>query len=167
MYQVHVTEELLNEAEQKWACPDDPVFQLTPPDFNAQASVFYEEIGHPPVTSDTFWTVYLRLLRKFEVAAVSDAVKERWKAADDAAFEANITLIQGAPLRDSQVLRRADEEELFNSESDAELTEASFSDSSILIYASFSDQDEAEVASMIIPQKVTISDIHIRIWQKY
>ena len=156
--QVRVTSGLLDEATQRWVCPDNPVFLLTPPDFHAQASVFYQEMGNPPVTSETFWVVYLQLLNKFEAASVSAVIKNQWDAADKEAFEVQLTLLQDQqPLRMGAQGMHDDGEDLFesgsgNGEDFSGSEYASFSESSASLYASFSDDDEEEVVSMIIEQ---------------
>jgi hypothetical protein len=65
MIQVLVPPELFDEMEQQWAPPDDPVFQMAPPTFEAQAQLLYSHIGRPPVSSQTFWAVYSALLDSF------------------------------------------------------------------------------------------------------
>lgn len=60
-------------AEEKWSPPDDPVFQLVPPDFESHVTRCFEDLGKPDVTFDTFWDVY-RLLRDLVETAVPDGV---------------------------------------------------------------------------------------------
>ncbi|KAA1467108.1 hypothetical protein DENSPDRAFT_769383 [Dentipellis sp. KUC8613] len=58
---VLVPGELFDEAEQLWAPPGHPVFELVPQGFAQYAQVCYEAIQEPVVTSDSFWDVYLAL----------------------------------------------------------------------------------------------------------
>jgi hypothetical protein len=74
--QVLVSHELFDEMEQKWAPPDDPVFELVPPLFNTQANAIYVLIGKPPVTSKSFWDVYSKLLQAFRTLPPDSAVTE-------------------------------------------------------------------------------------------
>ena len=50
--------------EALYAPPGHPVFELVPPAFHDYVSNAYSEIGKPNVNVDTFWKVYLRLLRR-------------------------------------------------------------------------------------------------------
>ena len=52
--------------EAKYAPSDHEVFQLTPPPFDSHANKYYEEMGRPPVSSNTFWNVYQQLLACFQ-----------------------------------------------------------------------------------------------------
>jgi hypothetical protein len=52
-----------------YAPADDPVFKLVPPVFDAIVKTLYSELGEPPVSSDTLWTVYPQLLLKFHQRA--------------------------------------------------------------------------------------------------
>jgi hypothetical protein len=56
--------DLLDEMEALHAPPDHPVFALVPPAFHDHLSNTYSEIGQPNVNVDTFWEVYLSLLRR-------------------------------------------------------------------------------------------------------
>lgn len=62
--------------EAKYAPPDHDVFQLTPPPFNSRANKYYEEMGRPPVSSNSFWDVYQQLLTLFRGAEPSDDLIE-------------------------------------------------------------------------------------------
>lgn len=57
---------LFDEVEAKYAPPDHPVFQLTPPPFDRRANLYYDHMGQPPVSSTTFWTIYQDLLHFFQ-----------------------------------------------------------------------------------------------------
>jgi hypothetical protein len=57
MHQVIVPSDVLDAAEPVWAPPDDPGFQLVPPDFKIYVTQCFE----PPVTFGAFWDVYRQL----------------------------------------------------------------------------------------------------------
>lgn len=50
--------------EALYAPPDHAVFELVPPTFHEHISQVYVVIGEPEVNADTFWDIYLRLLRE-------------------------------------------------------------------------------------------------------
>ena len=66
---------MLNAAEEKWAPPDDPVFQLIPLDFKPYVTRCFEELGKPVVDFHTFWDVYCKLRDLVEIT-VPDVVVE-------------------------------------------------------------------------------------------
>ena len=57
---------VIDDAEALYAPPDHPVFKLVPPAFDKKANLLYSTLGHPPVSFDTFWTVYRALLAEFQ-----------------------------------------------------------------------------------------------------
>lgn len=57
--------DLLDRLEMQYVPADHPVFELTPPIFHEHASAFYEAMGSPPITFDTFWQSYWQLLQCF------------------------------------------------------------------------------------------------------
>ena len=63
--QVRVPNELFDEMEQIWSPPNHPVFQLTCPPFEDFVQTFYDELGSPPVSIETFWPTYIALKAKF------------------------------------------------------------------------------------------------------
>ena len=71
-FQVGVPNSLFDEMEEKYAPPDHDVFHLTPPPFDSRANKYYEEMGQPPVSSNSFWNVYQQLLSLFWGAELSD-----------------------------------------------------------------------------------------------
>ncbi|KAJ7107132.1 hypothetical protein C8R44DRAFT_637746, partial [Mycena epipterygia] len=93
-YKVVVTPDLFDEMEATWASPDDPVFNLVPPSFHAQATELYTAMGNPEVTFNTFWIAYGQLLNAFETLAVEEALVTDMEAADDH-FEHAPDLIAG------------------------------------------------------------------------
>lgn len=74
--QVLVSDELFDEMEQRWAPPDHPVFDITPPPFNVKALELYTALGSPSVTSDSFWDVYRNLLAAFHALPNADPTVE-------------------------------------------------------------------------------------------
>jgi hypothetical protein len=62
---VAVQPEGIEFVRQKYCPPNDPVFDLVPPDFGELASRFYVNMGSPLITRDNVWNVYLELLRQF------------------------------------------------------------------------------------------------------
>ncbi|KAK0440491.1 uncharacterized protein EV420DRAFT_1221376, partial [Desarmillaria tabescens] len=57
--------ETIQAVRQIYAPPDHPMLQLVPNSFRQWAEVFMEELGHPEVTRECIWNVYLALLDKF------------------------------------------------------------------------------------------------------
>ena len=51
----------------QFAPPDHEVFQLTPPAFNEHATLFYNSLGRPQVSHDSFWDIYRQILHLFHV----------------------------------------------------------------------------------------------------
>ena len=74
--QIGVPDSLFDEMEAKYAPPDHNVFQLTPPPFDSCTNKYYEEMGWPPVCSNSFWNVYQQLLALFWGAQPSDDLTE-------------------------------------------------------------------------------------------
>ena len=74
--QIGVPDSLFDEMEAKYAPPDHEVFQLTPLPFDSHANKYYEEMGRPPVSSNSFWNVYQQLLVCFRSAKPSDDLTE-------------------------------------------------------------------------------------------
>ena len=61
--------------EAKYAPPNDPVFQLVPPDFEAYVTSCFKALGEPEVNFETFWDVYCRL-RDLVENSIPDDVAE-------------------------------------------------------------------------------------------
>jgi hypothetical protein len=74
--QIGVPDSLFDEMEAKYAPPEHDVFHLTPPPFDSRANKYYEKMGRPPVTSNSFWDVYQQLLAVFQEAVPSDDLTE-------------------------------------------------------------------------------------------
>jgi hypothetical protein len=58
--------DLIDRFEAEFAPPDHEVFQLTPPEFHLRTSSFYDALGRPPITRDSFWAVYHQVLDCFK-----------------------------------------------------------------------------------------------------
>lgn len=63
---------MLEAAEAKWAPPEDPVFQLVPPDFESRITQCFEDLKKPVVNFDTFWDVYCDLRDLVETVVPDD-----------------------------------------------------------------------------------------------
>ncbi|KAJ7180569.1 hypothetical protein C8R46DRAFT_1210907 [Mycena filopes] len=99
--QVVITPELFDQLDAQWAPADDPVFELTPPSFHAEATAIFQQLGNPTVDRDTFWFVYVNMLDAFDGAVFDDrdSLDRDMEAADDY-FEDDIELMPGqADLR--------------------------------------------------------------------
>ncbi|TRM57865.1 hypothetical protein BD626DRAFT_411239 [Schizophyllum amplum] len=59
---VGVPPAMFDDAESKWAPPDDKVFQLVPPDFAEQATILCRMLQLPPTTIDNAWVNFKLLL---------------------------------------------------------------------------------------------------------
>jgi hypothetical protein len=77
----------LDEAETRWAPPDDPVFQLVPPAFLKHVSSAYQTLQQPDVSFETFWDIFLELRDLVEVNAMPNQVST--EVQDHASFEEN------------------------------------------------------------------------------
>ena len=55
---------VLDEVEALYASPDHPVFELVPQTFHERADLLYLAIGQLEITRDTFWDMYLELLKQ-------------------------------------------------------------------------------------------------------
>jgi len=86
--------------EQRWAPRDLPVFQLVPQTFDEQANLLYDDLGHPAVSSSSFWDVYKQLLSAFRALPASSLLDEAVSLSAAAAdvVEEEVPLLPG--LRD-------------------------------------------------------------------
>jgi hypothetical protein len=55
---------LLDEVEALYAPQDHPVFELVPHTFHELVNNLYSSMGQPEITTDTFWDIYLELLKR-------------------------------------------------------------------------------------------------------
>lgn len=91
-----VPPKLFDEMEAKYAPPDDPSLQLTPPEFQAIADDIYQQLGSPIVTLDNLWTVYTDMLA--ELRQLQETQVESFQTVmntSDVAFDSNMPLIPG------------------------------------------------------------------------
>ncbi|KAH7870716.1 uncharacterized protein C8R40DRAFT_1056282, partial [Lentinula edodes] len=95
-FTVKVPHELFDEMEAKYAPPDDPALQLTPPEFQVLADTVYASLGSPVITLNNLWGVYsdmlegLRLLREAQTESFQTVLQ-----GSDAAFNCEMPLIPG------------------------------------------------------------------------
>lgn len=148
--QIPVPLELIDRFEAEFAPPDHEVFQLTPPEFHLHASSFYDTLGQPPITCDTFWAVYRQVLDCFKMAddallPVVEGLFETVRRVE----EDRVELLQG-----QKELRMGDKVVGDDGNSDiyfADITDSSddeqMADADEVAYASFSDADEVAYAS--------------------
>ncbi|KAJ6581597.1 hypothetical protein B0H19DRAFT_1251786 [Mycena capillaripes] len=95
-YKVVVTPEMFDQMEAEWAPPDDPVFLLIPPTFEAEATELYGQMGRPEVNFDSFWDVYSDLLAAFWNGGV-EHLQDNMEGADNH-FESSVELMDVADL---------------------------------------------------------------------
>ncbi|KIK60632.1 hypothetical protein GYMLUDRAFT_244205 [Collybiopsis luxurians FD-317 M1] len=60
-----LTSSYIQEAEQLYAPPDHPIFELVPAEFDYWANNYFQQIGSPEINHDTVWDVYVQMLQKF------------------------------------------------------------------------------------------------------
>ncbi|KAH9035212.1 hypothetical protein EDB85DRAFT_1889437 [Lactarius pseudohatsudake] len=60
-YKIPVPPEVLNEIEKKYAPPNDPVFELVPPEFAVHANTVWTTLGCPQPQFDNAWGIYLQI----------------------------------------------------------------------------------------------------------
>ncbi|KAH9487316.1 hypothetical protein JR316_0001389 [Psilocybe cubensis] len=65
-FKIQVSQEAIDEVRQIFAPPEDPVFQLVPPEFKHYADILYQSMESPVLTSENIWEVYSELLYRFE-----------------------------------------------------------------------------------------------------
>ena len=58
---------LSDEVKALYAPQDHPVFELVPCTFHEHADNLYPAIGQPEITAETFWDVYLELLKQLHL----------------------------------------------------------------------------------------------------
>ena len=62
-------DDVITAAEQQWAPPDHPVFELVPPVFDTFITWVNVQCGSPQVDFDHFWDIYKHLLKAAELFA--------------------------------------------------------------------------------------------------
>ncbi|KAL1687133.1 hypothetical protein GGG16DRAFT_117261 [Schizophyllum commune] len=60
-YMVTVPEHIFDAAQQRWAPPTDPVFQLVPHDFEVHIQHVSAALDLPPVSVENIWVIYAQL----------------------------------------------------------------------------------------------------------
>ena len=80
------------------------MFELVPPTFHAHISKAYEDMGQPTVNIDTFWNVYLAILRQLQQhKEISEFVTSYQQSVQD--DPQNVSLLDGMePFRLGQPL---------------------------------------------------------------
>jgi len=63
---VKVEQEAIDYAEQLYAPPDDPVFELVPPTFAHYAQLMYNDMGNPVIAGENVWDIYRGLVQHLE-----------------------------------------------------------------------------------------------------
>ncbi|KAJ7576955.1 hypothetical protein C8J56DRAFT_1114407 [Mycena floridula] len=94
-FMIGVNDQILDDAAQKWACPEHPVFELTPASFHECAQAAYESLGSPPVARETFWTVYCQLKQALEAQQLPSELHSQWQSNYNDGFEAIVGLMEG------------------------------------------------------------------------
>ena len=84
---VPVSAELIDQLEMQFAPPSHEVFQLTPSAFHDHASFFYNSLGQPQITYDSFWDIYCRILHLFQANQGQQGDSDNLIAALDLHFE--------------------------------------------------------------------------------
>lgn len=69
--QIPIDQTVLDHFRHEFAPPDDPVFELVPHPFHEQAVEHYNRLERPVVTSESFWGVYLSILRAFKEHSIA------------------------------------------------------------------------------------------------
>lgn len=65
-FQIGVEQAAIDHVRNTYAPPNDPVFELVPPEFGQYASILYQSMGSPSINSDNVWNIYRELLHRFE-----------------------------------------------------------------------------------------------------
>jgi len=64
--QIQVEQAAIDHVRQEFAPPDNPVFQLVPPEFGEYAGILFESMGSPDINSENIWEIYRELVYRFE-----------------------------------------------------------------------------------------------------
>lgn len=83
-FKVDVDQATLDTIRQRYADPEHPVFQLTPPDFDVALHALMDGLGNPTITRESFWDIYNNLLQQLLMGdpAIQHNVVERIQADD-------------------------------------------------------------------------------------
>ncbi|KAF9541946.1 hypothetical protein CPC08DRAFT_650399 [Agrocybe pediades] len=86
-FKVRLKAYAINRARQLYAPPDNPVFQLVPPEFERYAGIIYESLDSPLVTRHNIWEIYEDMLYQFErldeLADLADAIQNYLAAVEE------------------------------------------------------------------------------------
>ena len=64
--QIGVEQAAIDHIRNTFAPPNDPVFELVPPEFGQYATILYQSMGSPAINSENVWNIYRELLHRFE-----------------------------------------------------------------------------------------------------
>jgi hypothetical protein len=78
-----VPADIIDEAESRWAPPDDPVFQLVPASFLDHIVPIYEALGSPTISFDSMWGVFCQLRDAVIASIVAEHVTNELHAQTD------------------------------------------------------------------------------------
>lgn len=100
LFQIPMPPEHIEQVRQRFAPPDDPVFELVPPMFDHHANILFESMGRPVINENNVWDVYNDLLHRFIHFEEVVQYIEEWTKQLTAMDSANEPLIQGAQVPD-------------------------------------------------------------------
>lgn len=75
---MEVQQQAIDHVRALYASPDDPVFNLVPPEFDFHANSVYEEIGSPHLMRENIWEVYVRMRDRLEELHEQDANNQEY-----------------------------------------------------------------------------------------
>ena len=64
--QIGVEQSAIDHVRNTFAPPNDPVFELVPPEFGQYADILYQSMGSPIINSENIWNIYRELIYRFE-----------------------------------------------------------------------------------------------------
>jgi hypothetical protein len=109
---VKVDPEAIQYVRERFAPPDDPVFELVPPLFAEYVGVIYAQMGSPEVKYATIWDIYLHIIEELQAVTTRQADEDedyfdavdQWQVSEflqdqDAECEVPYPLIEGRELR--------------------------------------------------------------------
>ncbi|PCH39775.1 hypothetical protein WOLCODRAFT_68498, partial [Wolfiporia cocos MD-104 SS10] len=95
-YRLVIDPALVSEVRQLYAPPDDPVFELVPPDFMRLADEIYTTMGSPAVSHNSAWVVYTELLTRLR--AILDAGEAQHEVSTGPLEHTERSGFQGEPM---------------------------------------------------------------------